>query len=252
MFIEQTGNGSKTVVGLHGWSGDHRTFDPLLKEIPKDYAFYALDLPGCGKSELPQKWEMKSLAQEIAQELIQLNRKGMTLVGSCSGAILTAFVARELIQMEKRDSVSRMVMIDPFAFCPWYFQLFLVPALGPLMYATAFANPVGRWITNLLLRNKRAGDTDLTESFSEVNHWVVWKYLKMLYECGRPAQFRGLDLPVDILYGEKTFSVVRISVQEWKESLPQARVSELKGAAHLPISEVTRKVAEVVFDSAKG
>ena len=251
MFIEQTGKGAKTVVGFHGWSGDHHTFDPLLDQMPRDFTFFALDLPGCGKSELPEKWEMRNLAREVAQELVQLNRKGVTMIGSCSGAILTAFVARELILMEKKDLVSRLVMIDPFAFCPWYFRMFLIPALGPLMYATAFANPIGRWITNFLLRNKRAGDTDLTDSFSEVNHWVVWNYLKMLYECGRPAQFHGLDLPVDILYGEKTFSAVRKSVLEWREALPQSKVAELKEVGHLPISEGTKKVAEVVFQGAK-
>ena len=247
MFIQQTGSGSQTVVGLHGWSGDHGTFDPLLGQMPKDYVFYALDLPGCGKSELPQRWEMRSLAREVAQELIRLGRKDMTLTGSCSGAILAVFVSRELIQMGKGDLVKRLVMLDPFAFCPWYFQLFLIPVLGPLMYATAFANPLGRSITNIILRNKRTANTDLTDSFSEANHWVVWKYLKMLSECGRPEQFRGMDLPVDILFGEKTFSKVRESVQDWQESLPQAQVTMLRGVGHLPIHEDTKKVAELVF-----
>ena len=252
MFIQQTGTGSKTVVGFHGWSGDHHTFDPLLGLMPKDFTFFALDLPGCGKSEIPLKWEMPSLAREVVQELILLNRKEMTLIGSCSGAILTAFVARELIQMEKKDLLSRLVMIDPFAFCPWYFRLFLVPVLGPLMYATAFANPLGRWIANFILQDKRAGDTHLTRDFAEVSHRVVWKYLKMLSECGRPAQFRNLNLPVVILYGEKTFSAVRTSVQEWCDSLAQARVTQIKGAGHLPLMEGTKYVAEVVFGHVTG
>jgi len=247
MFIHPTGTGPNTVVGFHGWSGDHHTFDPLLQVMPRDYRFYALDLPGCGQSEWPRKWEMRSLAKEVAEELLRLNRRGMTLVGSCSGAVLTAFVARELIQMKKADRVSRLVMIDPFAFCPWYFRLFLIPVLGPLMYATAFANPVGRGITNLFLRGKRAGETHLTRDFAGVNHRVVWKYLKMLSECGRPSQFRGLDLVVDILYGEKTFSAVRRSVQEWKEAVPQAQLTKLKGVGHLPIGEGTMRVAQVVF-----
>jgi pimeloyl-ACP methyl ester carboxylesterase len=251
MYFFRRGKGDWGIVGFHGWSGDHHTFDPLLDQIPEGYAFYALDLPGCGKSGLPQEWEMRSLAREVALELIGLNRQGLTLVGSCSGAIMTAFVARELIQMEKKDWVRRLVMIDPFAFCPWYFQLFLIPVMGPLMYATAFANPVGRGITNLFLWDKRAGHTHLTRDFAGVNHWVVWKYLKMLSECGRPAQFRGLDLPVDIVYGEKTFSAVRKSVLEWREALPQSRIAKLKEVGHLPISEGTKQVAEVVFQGAK-
>ena len=39
-----------------------------------------------------------------------------------------------------------------------------------------------------------------------------------------------MGIPVEILYGEKTFSAVRRSVQEWKEAWPQARVRDHAGA----------------------
>ncbi|NDC80226.1 MAG: alpha/beta hydrolase [Verrucomicrobia bacterium] len=247
MFIQQTGTGSKTVVGFHGWSGDHHTFDPLLGQMPKDYSFYAPDLPGCGQSDPPKKWKMRCLAQEVTGALIRLNRERMTLVGSCSGAILTAFVASELREMGRSGVLAKLVMIDPFAYCPWYFRIFLIPLIGPVTYTAAFANPVGRVITNLFLREKRVGNTDLTESFAGVDHWVTWKYLKMLFECGQPGQFHGLDVPVDILYGEKTFGAVRRSVREWASALPQASIRELSGVGHLPIQESSYEVAKVVF-----
>ena len=173
---------------------------------------------------------------------------GVTLLGSCSGAILGAFVVRELHSMGQPRVVERLVMIDPFAFCPWYFRIFLTPMVGPMMYAAAFANPCGRGITNFLLREKRAEDTDLMHSFAAVNHHVVWQYLKMLSKCGRPGQFRGLDVPVDILYGEKTFAAVRRSVKEWAEALPQARICELAGVGHLPIQENSSEVARLLFE----
>ena len=247
MFVCETGGGLRGLVGFHGWSGDHRTFSPLWERMPEGWSFFSFDLPGCGASPKPSEWNFRALAREMATEVIQLGMRDLVLVGSCSGAILTAFVTRELREMGRPDVVARLVMIDPFAYCPWYFQLFLFPLLGYLLYATAFANPIGRGITNFLLQNKRAGDTNLTQSFAGVDHSVTWRYLKMLKECGRPGQFRGMGLPVDILYGEKTFSAVRRSVQEWKEALPQARVSRLPGVGHLPIPEGTKAVARVVF-----
>ena len=69
----------------------------------------------------------------------------------------------------------------------------------------------------------------------------------MLHACGRPGQFQGLRLPVDILYGEKTFSAVRRSVEEWKAALPQATLKKLAGVGHLPIFEGTKEVLKVVF-----
>ena len=251
MFVHETGEGMRGVVGLHGWSGDHRTFEPLWQRMPPDWTFFSPDLPGCGQSAAPKEWSFRSVAREVAEEVVHLGMRDLVLVGSCSGAILTAFVARELREMGRPEVVTRIVLIDPFAYCPWYFRFFLLPLVGFPIYAVAFANPVGRWLTNLSLQDKKAGDTDLTRSFAQVNHRVTWRYLQMLDECGFPGQFRGMPLAVDILYGQKTFSAVRKSVGTWKEALPQARVRELAGVGHLPIAEGTEEVAKVVFGGAK-
>ncbi|NBS84351.1 MAG: alpha/beta fold hydrolase, partial [Verrucomicrobia bacterium] len=247
MYFTRKGKGGRGIVGFHGWSGDHTTFLPLMERLPEAVSFYSYDLPGCGRSPEPVRWEIREVARDVAKELLALGRENLTIVGSCTGGLMAVFVARELAEMGRGSVVGRLVLIDPFAFCPWYFQLFLIPAAGPLMYATALANPLGRGITNLFLRDKRAGETHLTRDFAEVNHRAVWRYLKMLSGCGRPDQFRALNLPVDILYGEKTFSAVRQSVREWGKVLPQSRVRELQGVGHLPISEGTKSVAKVVF-----
>ena len=73
MYIVRHGKGRHGVVGLHGWSGDHRTFDPLLPYLNPEITFFAVDLPGCGKSPEPKVWEMKSLGRELARELIALD-----------------------------------------------------------------------------------------------------------------------------------------------------------------------------------
>jgi len=251
VFIHEIGGGIRGVVGLHGWSGDHLTFQPIWNNMPADWTFFSPDLPGCGQSDPPKEWSLRGVAQEVAEEVANLGIRDLVLVGSCSGAILTAFVVRELREMGRPEVVARIVLIDPFAYCPWYFRFFLLPLIGFPIYAVAFANPIGRWLTNLSLQDKKADDTDLTESFARVDHRVTWKYLRMLDECGFPGQFRGMPVAVEILYGQKTFSAVKQSVEVWKEALPQARVRELAGVGHLPISEGTEEVAQVVFDSAK-
>ena len=247
MFIHETGEGLRGVVGFHGWSGDHRTFAPLWERMPEEWTFFSFDLPGCGFSEQPSEWNLRAMAREVAEEVVRLGMRDLVVVGSCSGAILAAFVARELREMGRPEVVARLVLVDPFAYCPWYFRFFLLPLLGFPLYAVTFANPAGRWLTNLFLRDKRAGETDLTASFTRVNHRVTWRYLRMLDECGYPEQFRGMPLPVDILHGQKTFSAVRKSVGIWKEALPQARITELPGVGHLPIAEGTGEVARIVF-----
>jgi pimeloyl-ACP methyl ester carboxylesterase len=146
--------------------------------------------------------------------------------------------------------MGRLVMIDPFAECPWYFRLFLIPVLGRLMYATAFANPLGRWITNLFLSEKRSEKVDLTESFAQVNHRVTLAYLRMFESAGAPEQFQGLKIPTDIVCGEKTFGAVKLAVERWRRVFPEARVHVLPGVGHLPIDEGTEMVERILFAGA--
>ena len=163
---------------------------------------------------------------------------------------MAVFVARELAEMGRGSVVGRLVMIDPFAECPWYFRLFLIPGLGGLMYRTAFANPIGRWITNLLLREKRTGEVNLTESFGQVNHRVTLDYLRMFESAGAPEQFQGLKTSTEIVRGEKTFGAVKQAVERWQRVWPEAKVHILTGVGHLPIDEGTEMVEKILFAGA--
>ena len=61
--------------------------------------------------------------------------------------------------------------------------------------------------------------------------------------------FAGLDLRVDLAYGERSFKAVRQSVALWKQVWPHARICELKGAGHSPIIEATAQLSRIVFDA---
>jgi pimeloyl-ACP methyl ester carboxylesterase len=235
------------VVGFHGWSGDHTTFDPLIQKLPEAVSFYSFDLPGCGKSPKPKVWEIRSVARSIAEEVAALGKEKVTLVGSCTGGLMALFVARELLEMGRGGVVGRLVLIDPFAVCPWYFGIFLIPLLGPLMYGVTFANPLGRWITDLFLKERRGSSVSLTESFVRVDHRVSLATLRMFERAGESEQFRGMDIPVEIIRGEKTFTAVKQAVERWRSVWPEMSVHILVGVGHLPIEEASEAVRKIVF-----
>ena len=247
MHRVRTGRGGHGVVGFHGWSGDHTTFDPLIQKLPEAVSFYSFDLPGCGKSPKPKVWEIRSVARSIAEEVAALGKEKVTLVGSCTGGLMALFVALELLEMGRGGVVGRLVMIDPFAVCPWYFRIFLTPLLGPLMYGATFANPLGRWITDLFLKERRGSSVSLTESFVRVDHRVSLATLRMFERAGEPEQFRGMDIPVEIIRGEKTFTAVKQAVERWKGVWPEMSVHILVGVGHLPIEEESEGVRKIVF-----
>ena len=250
MYVKRYGSGEhKTYFGLHGWSGDHRTFAPLAAHLPPGASLYSADLPGCGASAATttaqQALTLDSITDEIAEavENAAPPRGRITLVGNCSGAILGLLVARQI-----ESKLERLVLIDPFAYWPWYFRVFVNKSFGRHAYRTTFANGFGRWLTNGLLRGHRTAETDLTDSFGRINHDVAQRYLALISEVEGIERFAALRrVPVEIVYGERTFGAVKKSVAMWQSIWPQARACELKGAGHLPILEATEALSRVVF-----
>lgn len=244
MYVKRYGAGADVYFGLHGWGGDHRMFAPLVAQMPRHASFYSADLPGYGYSNAPDEWNLEAITDEIADEILRNELQEIVLVGYCSGANLGLLVAQKI-----KERVSRFILIDPFAYLPWYFKVFVTKGFGRYAYNTTFANPIGRWVTNLSLKNHRTTKTNLTKSFSEVNHAVIYRYLELLSEMKDINQFADLTMPVDIIYGERTFKAVKESVNMWKGIWSQARDWELKGAAHLPIQEATKQLSEIVFST---
>jgi pimeloyl-ACP methyl ester carboxylesterase len=249
MYVKRYGAGEQSYFGLHGWSGDHRTFAPLAAHMPPGASLYSADLPGCGgasSSEAAQHaLTLEAITNEIAGAVERAlpRQGGITLIGNCSGAILSLLVAREI-----KSKLERLVLIDPFAYWPWYFRVFVNKSFGRYAYRTTFANPFGRWLTNQSLRGHRTAESDLTNSFGHVNHDVAQRYLALLSEVEGIERFAGLQsVPVDIVYGERTFGAAKKSVAMWQGIWPQARAHMLEGAGHLPILEATAALSRIVF-----
>lgn len=166
------------------------------------------------------------------------------LIGVCGGVSFALPLATR-----RPDLISRLVMVDPFAFVPWFFRVFTIPWIGRGIYQLTFANPLGRWITNGALAHRRANNSNLTEGFSRVSHDLNWGQLLAMCDGAniQLSDFRAFSGQVDILYGTETFRSVLISVSLFKSVFSEARVTEVLGAGHMPMHEATQEVARIVY-----
>ena len=243
MFVERQGWGDEAHLALHGWGGDRTAFAPLAPYVPARASLYSADLPGCGQSPPPpREWTAAAIVEEVVEAARSLEASRVSLVGNCGGAVYALLAAKAL-----GTRVVRVTMLDPFAYLPRYFRLFLAGDFGRRAYKATFATPLGRRLTNQALKSRREGGGDLTATFADADHDAARRHLAIFDEIGRVEIFRGLETPVEILYGEKTFGAVRRSLALWRDVLPQAYLRELKGAGHLPLTEATAQVAEVIF-----
>lgn len=242
MYVEKCGSGDNIFFGLHGWGGSHKTFAPLVRHLPETATFYSADLPGYGKTPAPSVWSLQSITEQVVEAILAKNLRHLVLVGNCSGAITGLLVAQAL-----KERVARLVLIDPFAFMPLYFKVFLNPGFGKIAYFSTFANPIGRWLANLSLKNRRTQTSDLTDSFRRVDHEATWQYLRLMGELESIEPFGDLAMEIDIVYGERTFKAVKQSAAMYKRLWMQANVIELCGAGHLPIEEATEQLSKIIF-----
>lgn len=244
LHVHRFGEGEgRHFLGIHGWGGGWETYLPIAPMIPDDATIWSVDLPGYGASAPLDEWRWEGLAERLV-ETIKTLPQPLHLIGNCSGA---AFGLAAVLQVPERFET--LFLIDPFAFCPWYFKLLAAKGPGRFFYATAFENPVGRWLTNRGLAEHRTEESDLTASFEELDHNVVYEHLRMLRMIPSYRVFEELQHPITIAHGENTFGAVRESVRMWLDMWPQAKAVEMKGAGHLPIEEATEAFAQALFSS---
>lgn len=245
----RVGAGPRAIIALPGWTGDTGSWSAVFPYRPESVSLYAIDMPGYGLSAPPAGYSLDAFGDDLASRLTAaLDDWGLETVeiaGNCSGAVL-GLLAMQRPAFGAR--VTRIVMVDPFAFMPWYLGLFLWPVVGRLFYYSTFANPLGRVLTNLGLAKHRAEGTDMTRGFTQANHEMILKYLAILGACEPASRFHGITAAVDIATGAKTFSAIRASVPLWQAALPQATTTVLDGAGHLPIQEAAAAVARLLFD----
>lgn len=237
------GSGDRIFLMLHGWGGSHRTFLPIRGFIPPDSTVYVPDLPGYGKSTAPDDIKLEEFATAIIDQTpIISNDKPISIVGNCSGGAIGAEIAKIHPKI-----IQRLFILDPFAYVPWYFKIFLAGQFGKNAYLATFGSSIGRYLTNRSLKSKRSGDVNLTSSFKNIDHEVSYKFFKMLCAVVAKDRYSNIDVPTELIYGEKTFGVVKSSITMLSNIWPEAQVRQLDGVGHLPIEEAPKKLASLVF-----
>lgn len=240
IHVVEFGDGEHIVVALHGWGGDHRTFEPLHASLPEGWKIVALDLPGYGQSTPIEPFSLGEVVREIISVIMRYAAP-VVLLGSCSGAAIGMEVALRI-----PDHIERIVALDLFAYMPPYFRFFTVPMVGPIGYHLAFHSAIGRAAVNALLWFRRTERSNLMESFADKNPEVTLGYLRALATLEGPQRYRSLRMPVEFVYGARTFRAVRNSVRHWKKTFPHLRVRRIEGAGHLLLDEAPEAVAAII------
>jgi cis-3-alkyl-4-acyloxetan-2-one decarboxylase len=86
-----------TILFLHGLGDTGKTWEPIIKELPREYRIITVDLLGFGKSPKPgwAKLDTRMQARSIGATLVRLGTIGpVIVVGHSMGALVATEIAR--------------------------------------------------------------------------------------------------------------------------------------------------------------
>ncbi len=91
-----SGTATRTVILVHGWTCDERTWQSQVPELSKDYRVITVDLPGHGQSGSPKdgKMSMDLFARAVEAVRVQHDANRVVLVGHSMGAAVIMQYAR--------------------------------------------------------------------------------------------------------------------------------------------------------------
>ncbi len=101
-------SGSKTILFIHGWPGNHNLFEYQFDELPKwGYRCIGMDIRGFGQSDRPwEGYDYDRLADDVRCVIDTMELENITLGGhSTGGAICIRYMARH-----KGQGVSKLAL----------------------------------------------------------------------------------------------------------------------------------------------
>lgn len=242
---------------LHGLFDSSRTWDRLVPLLASRFKIYAVDLPGFGKSPLPNRWgkSISGMIEAVAAFLDERSIAAASLIGSSMGGSLAlGFAAQHPAR------VKRLVLINPYG-------------LPTLPGAAKAAGGLISWtMLPYLLRKKalkRSARTIFSRSLydqalltddlidqvtlpfaSLQQRKNLFRFLKGITS----AEIQKIDLllpevkqPVLILWGENDRWLAEEHLTRLHQRLPNNRVIRIAQCGHLPQMEKPSEVAEALL-----
>ncbi|MCR4797848.1 MAG: alpha/beta hydrolase [Lachnospiraceae bacterium] len=93
LYYEHCGEGTKSIILLHGNGETHEIFDRLTEAILPDYDIYAIDSRGQGLSATPKEYHYGDMAADVCNFIHALSIEKPYILGFSDGGIVALMAA---------------------------------------------------------------------------------------------------------------------------------------------------------------
>ena len=95
-YLEKGPQTKTSVVLLHGWGASIAAFNPIIDNLSKKFKVYAIDFPGFGLSDKPNKsYHVEDYSKIVLEFINKMNLKDVILIGhSFGGRVIIKLVGK--------------------------------------------------------------------------------------------------------------------------------------------------------------
>ena len=229
-FLGEEDN-KKNIIFLHGWRSESSVWFDIMKSLSKaeEYNLFAIDLPGFGKTQVPQhSLSIAGYAGIVLQFIEKLKVKGhIILIGhSFGGAVSIKFAT------DYQDTISQLVLIDSSGVritnlsrkAGLQIKKLIAKLVKPF-FKPRFMQPLRKQIY------KRFVNSDYVES-----EYIKVTYINVISEDLSPL-FPAIKCPTLLFWGEKDQDTPLWMGELMHEKINDSKLIILKDVGHYSFLE---------------
>lgn len=223
--------GNKIYI-LHGWAYSTERWEPLIKELEKDYRVAMLKIPGL-TAELLEVWDIDNYVEWLNKILVKEKEKVVLLGHSNGGLISLAYT------LKYPQKVEQLVLIDSTGI---YHKEFLLQFKRYFLGSLA---KVGKMFTDSptlkRLLYKVAGEHDYERA-----NLISRQTMRNLIKVDFLERLQEIKVPTIIIWGRKDQVTPLKDAYVFEKEIQNSKLFIIDGAKHSPQLTHAKEVVEIV------
>lgn len=215
----------KNILILHGWGASIDTIMPIFNHLKSRFKVYAIDFPGCGKSQEPSEVLGAFDYARLTKKFIDtMKMDEVILIGHSHGGRVSLILAKEYTEL-----VKKMILIDSAGLIPkrklkYYVKVYTFKTLKKLYSITFF------WMDKAVKMEqfyKRFGSTD----YKEANGIMRKILVKLVNEDLRPL-LKDIKASTLLIWGKDDDATPVYMGEIMKKEIKDSGLVVLENAGH--------------------
>lgn len=232
------------VVLLHGIASSVYTWKEVLPVLAADHDVLALDLPGFGGSDIPDRFELALYPRLVLGLLERLGLPRVSVAGNSLGGAIAVMLAAE-----RPQAVDRLVLIDAAGFNldprdrPWILRVAGRHGLADVIEALpALRRPMLRLGLRQVFHDEAFVTPERLHEYAvPLARPGATRFVQAVLSSSGSVPFgeivRSVRAPTLVLWGEQDRWIPPRDAARFAQAIHGARVVTLSGCGHVPQEE---------------